>query len=204
MRKIIKNLKPYWKSVILIILLLIVAAAVAMFLTTGLGGKKYDYLEEVNIDTEYGVSGMARERQAAYADTHHRLLITGIILCVVSAIPLLMLIIAGYTNNSDLLPALGVDALLITVAAGVKMIVMTCMRQDGFNKLLEEGDYTRLNKKAGKYDGVYWAAVLAIYLGWSFYNMGWRYTWVVWPVAGVLFAAYREIMKAIVRSKVKY
>jgi hypothetical protein len=31
--------------------------------------------------------------------------------------------------------------------------------------------------------------------------MRWEITWIVWPVAGVLFAAYREVMKAIVRSK---
>ena len=87
--------------------------------------------------------------------------------------------------------------LLILCAAGVKLIVLTCIRQGGFDRLLEEGDYTRLNKKAGKYDGVYWAIATAVYLIWSFTTMRWEYTWIVWPVAGVLFAAYREVMKAI-------
>ena len=30
----------------------------------------------------------------------------------------------------------------------------TCITEGGFDKLLEEGDYTRVNKKAGKYDGI--------------------------------------------------
>ena len=81
------------------------------------------------------------------------------------------------------------------------MIVLTCIRHDGYDKLLEEGDYTRINKKIGRFDGIYWAVVLAIYLGWSFITMRWELTWIVWPIAGVLFAAYREIMKAIVRGK---
>ena len=88
------------------------------------------------------------------------------------------------------------------VAAGVKLIVMTCIRQAGYDKLLEEGDYTRLGKKAGKYDGIYWAIALVVYLGWSFANMQWQTTWIVWPIAGVLYAAYHEIMKAIFRSRV--
>ena len=185
----------------LIILLLIVAAAVAMFLMTGMRGKEYEYLENTNIDTAYGVSGMAKERRGNYAETHSRLMVFGVMLCVISAVPLFIMMLVGYSNNTDLLPVIGVAGLLVLVAAGVKLIVLTCIRHDGYDKLLEEGDFTRLNKKIGKYDGIYWAIVLAVYLGWSFITMKWEFTWIVWPIAGVLFAAYREIMKAIVRSR---
>ena len=183
------------------VLLLMVAAAVALFLMTGLKGKKYEYLEEVSIDTAYGVSGMAKERRSAYAETHSRLLIIGIMLCVISAIPLLILDITKYSNNTDVLPVVGLAALLIMVAVGVKMIVLTCIRQGGYDRILEEGDYTRINKRAGKYDGIYWAIATAVYLGWSFITARWDITWIVWPIAGVLFVAYREIAKAIIRSK---
>ena len=98
--------------------------------------------------------------------------------------------------------ALGVALILVLVAIGVKMIVLTSIRQDGFNKLLEEGDYTRLNKKAGVWDGIYWAIATAIYLGWSFITMEWQMTWIVWPIAGVVFAAYKEVMRMIVRTKI--
>ena len=106
-----------------------------------------------------------------------------------------------YTNNTDALPVLGVGGMLVMCAVGVKLIVLTCIRQGGFDRLLEEGDYTRLNKRAGRFDGVYWAVATAVYLGWSFVTGRWEFTWVVWPVAGVLFAAYREIMKALVRGR---
>ena len=185
----------------LIILLVIVAAAVGMFITTSLKGKQYEYLESVDIDTAYGVSGMVKERRGSYAETHSRLLVVGIMLCVISAIPLFIMSLVHYSNNTDLFPILGVAGLLVTVAAGVKLIVLTCTRQGGYDKLLEEGDYTRLNKRVGKFDGIYWAIVLTIYLGWSFISNRWEMTWVVWPIAGVLFAAYREILKAVVRAK---
>lgn len=183
------------------ILIIIVASAVGMFIREGMRGKRYEYLETTDIDTEYGVSGMARTRRDDYAEKHSRLLIIGIMMCIIGAVPMLLLEMTNYSNNSDLLPIAGVVLMLIIIAAGVKLIVLTCIRQGGYDRLLEEGDYTRLNKKAGKYDGIYWAIATAIYLGWSFVTMRWEFTWIVWPIAGVIFAAYREVMKAIVKSK---
>ena len=183
------------------ILLIMVAAAVGIFIREGLRGSKYEYLERIAIDTEYGVDGMVKERRDAYAEKHSRRLIIGIMLCIVSAVPMLAVYSTNYTNNSDLFPLICTVLLLVMCAAGVKLIVLTCIRQGGYDRLLEEGDYTRLNKEAGKYDGVYWAIATAVYLIWSFTTMRWQYTWIVWPVAGVLYAAFREIMKAIVRSR---
>ena len=183
------------------ILLIMIAAAVGMFIREGMRGKKYEYLEKIDIETEYGVNGMVKERRDTYAETHSRRLIIGVMLCIISAVPLLGAEAVHYSNNSDLFPILCVALLLIMCAVGVKLIVLTCSRQGGYDRLLEEGDYSRLNKKAGRYDGVYWAIATAVYLGWSFATSRWELTWMVWPVAGVLFAAYREIMKAIVRSR---
>ena len=183
------------------VLLIMIAAAVGMFIREGMRGKKYEYLEKIDIDTEYGVNGMVKERRDAYAETHSRRMIIGVMMCIISAVPLLGTQMSRYSNNTDLLPILGVTLLLVMCAAGVKLIVLTCTRQGGFDRLLEEGDYTRLNKKAGKYDGVYWAIATAVYLSWSFATSRWEFTWIVWPVAGVMFAAYREIMKAIVRTR---
>ena len=183
------------------LLLIMIAAAVGIFIREGMRGKKYEYLESLMIDTEYGVDGLVKERRDAYAETHSRRLIIGVMLCIISAVPILGVYATHYTNNSDLFPLLCTALLLIMCAAGVKLIVLTCIRQGGFDRLLEEGDYTRLEKKAGKYDGVYWAIATAVYLIWSFTTMNWQFTWIVWPIAGVLFAAYREIMKAIVRAR---
>ena len=182
-----------------IVLLVMVAAAVAMFVYCALKGKPYEYLESQNIDTEYGVTGMVKERKNAYSETHNRLLILGIMLCVLSAIPIFLIGATHYSHDDGAVMALGVGALLLMCAVGVKMISLTCIRYGGMDRLLEEGDYSRLNKRVGRYDGIYWAIATAVYLGWSFVTMRWDFTWIVWPVAGVLFAAYREIMKTIVR-----
>lgn len=183
-----------------VVLLFIIAGAVGIFVRDGLQGSKYEYLEKLDIDTEYGVSGMVKERRDAGAEQRSRLLILGIMLCIISAVPLMIMNLVRYSNNTDALPVIGVAAMLATCAVGVRLIVLTSIRQGGFDRLLEEGDYTRLNKKAGKYDGIYWAVATAIYLGWSFLTGRWELTWIVWPIAGVLYVAYKEIMKAIVRA----
>ena len=141
-----------------------------------------------------------KERKSNYAGAHARLLVPGIVLCIISSVPLFILL-AIRSTMSNLIDSLGVALILILIAIGVKMIVLTSIRQGGFDKLLEEGDYTRLNKKAGVWDGIYWAIATAIYLGWSFITMDWQMTWIVWPIAGVVFAAYKEVMRMIVRSK---
>ena len=183
------------------ILIVIVAIAVGLFVREGMRNKPYEYLDNTAIDTEYGVSGMVKERRDSYAETHSRLLIIGIMMCIIGAVPMLVIEMTKYSNNTDLLPIVGVAMMLVIIAVGVKLIVLTCIRQGGYDRLLEEGDYTKLNKKAGKYDGIYWAVATVVYLGWSFITMRWELTWIVWPIAGVLFVAYREVMKAIIRSK---
>ena len=186
-----------------IILLIMIAAAVAIFLMAGVRGKKFEYLENLNIDTEYGVSGMVRERSSAYSEKHGRLLVLGIMLCVIAVIPMLLsqFLVPEESSENAMATAVGTSVMLFLIAIGVKLIVLTCIRQGGFDKLLEQGDYTRMNKRISKYDGIYWGLATAVYLGWSFITMRWEFTWIIWPIAGVLYAAYREVLKAVVRSR---
>ncbi|MGX8680894.1 MAG: helix-turn-helix domain-containing protein, partial [bacterium] len=67
-----------------VILLLMIAGAVGLFIREGLRGQPYEYLENSKIDTEYGVTGMVKERRDAYRNTHSRLLIIGVMLCIIS------------------------------------------------------------------------------------------------------------------------
>ena len=194
------------------VLLLLVAAAVGIFVTSGMALSRFDYLEKNRIETEYGVSGMVRRMKEEHMPYYTRDVVIGVILFIVSVIPVIGVSLAfgdgsvpapliSGTGSVTGLISICTGLLLVLVAIGVKLIVKTSTIKGGMDKLLEEGDYTRINKKIGRFDGIYWAVVLAIYLGWSFITMRWELTWIVWPIAGVLFAAYREIMKAVVRGR---
>ena len=88
----------------LILLILLAAGAVFLFVTSGLRLSRYEYLEKEAIDTEYGVTGMVRERKSSFERAFTTGLTVGIILCVLSVIPVLV----GIFSQDDLLAGIGV------------------------------------------------------------------------------------------------
>ncbi len=172
-----------------IILLLMVGGAVAIFVSTGLRGSRYDYLSKDSLDTAYGVAGMVSEHRSIYNSDHIRNMVIGVTLCVLSCLPLLFCVVLDEEN--EFLTLIGVAILLLLVAIGVFLIVKTSIIWGSFNALLEEGDYTRANKKKDQTIGrIYWCVVTAAYLGISFLTMRWEITWAIWPVAGVLYGIF--------------
>lgn len=181
-----------------VVLFLCIGAALPLFITSCIRLGRYDALEKQALDTAYGVDGMVRERRDQYAPTHTRLLVLGIVLCVLSVLPIfLMLLFFG--DDNDFAMACGAAALLAIVAAGVYMIVRTCVRQAGYGILLQDGEYSPARKAENRRNepisAVYWALALAIYLAWSFITMQWQTTWIVWPIAGVLYGVLEAVLR---------
>ena len=178
----------------LIVLLLMVAGAVLLFVLTGMKGSKFEYLQKDALDTAYGVSGMVRERMQREEADHTRRIAIGVVLCVLAAIPLFVLIL--WQGEDELYGVLGVSAVLTLAAVGVHTIVQTSVPWEGYRMLLEEGDYTRSAKRSNrKYSGIYWGIMTAGYLAASFFTRRWDVTWIVWPVAGVLYGVFMEVTK---------
>ncbi|MBQ9643764.1 MAG: helix-turn-helix transcriptional regulator [Lachnospiraceae bacterium] len=180
------------------VLLILVVIAVALFVTTGLMGSRYEYLEQEPLDTEYGVAGMVRERREAYRNTYNTQLTIGIVLCVAAAIPILSVSIFTTSAAAELIAT---AVLLVTVSIGVLMIVRCSILWGSMQILLEEGDYTReekrLARKNGPIAGIYWAVVTAAFLAYSFITRRWDQSWIIWPVAGVFFGAVAGVMRLL-------
>ena len=183
----------------LILLLLFVGGAVALFITAGLRSSMYDYLEKEPIDTLYGVDGMVNERREQFRPVFSRQLTIGILLCVLAVIPIgLSLIFAG---ENEFLHVIAVAVMLVLIAVGVMLIVRVSIVWDGFQILLEEGDYTREAKTDlslhSSFGRIYWPLVTAGYLAWSFISNDWQHSWILWLVAGVAYGAVFAIAKAL-------
>lgn len=183
------------------VLLVLVAVAAAIFIFYGRKLETYDFLEKELIELEYGVTGMVEKQKIKYEGTHGRLLVLGVVLCILSAVPLMVL---GAADEDGMAAVIGVDICLIFVAVGVFMIVKTCMLYGSFQRLLEEGDYRREKKLVHQRNDiintVYWCMVTAIYLGWSFVTMEWHRTWIIWPVAGVFYGVVQALVSAFHRK----
>ncbi|NLL80054.1 MAG: helix-turn-helix domain-containing protein [Clostridiales bacterium] len=190
------------ESIALIILLFMVAAAVAVFISCGMKTKPYEYLEREPIETEYGVSGMVKERKERYKDSYSRHVVIGTCLCVVAAVPLF---IGCFWPEDAFYCAVGLSVTLILVATGVYFYIVSGTYWSSLQKLLQEGDYTRERKRNSKYTEaiatVYWLIATAIFLAYSFVTEDWGRSWIVWPVAGVLFAAVMTVCNIVQKSK---
>ena len=180
-----------------VILLLIVAVGLIFLLPAAFLLEKFEYLEKEDIALGYGITGIVERQKDDYAPTFHKSITQGVVLCVLAVVPL-MLTVAF--QPSDLWIILSVGLLLAIVAVAVQFFVRAGMVQDSFNKLLQLEDYTThekmLNRKIGWFSGAYWCVVTAIYLGYSFWRDSWKTSWLVWVVAGLLFAALRFALRA--------
>ncbi len=165
------------------VLFLLIASAVFMFITCGVKLSHLEHFENELFETEYGVSGMVKEKKQAYEGKFSLGIAGGVVLCILSVIPMC------------------VGVLLVLVAFGVNMIIRVGMIKSSYDTILQEGEYSRKEKQAKKklntFSSAYWCFATAIYLGWSFWTMRWDFTWIVWPVAGVLFAAVSGIVRMI-------
>jgi ABC-type transport system involved in multi-copper enzyme maturation permease subunit len=163
---------------------------------------KYEYLETEPIRLDYGVYGIVHKKKDDFAPTFRLNITIGVVLCILGVVPMML---SAAFSLGDVTMIYCVGVLLLCIACGVFMFVYAGMINSGFDKLLQEGDYTPEKKEIGKktawFSGVYWCAVTALYLAVSFYTGKWDITWIVWPVAGVLFAAISGILQAAMRSK---
>lgn len=187
----------------MVILLGMIIPAVAIFILNGTTLSRYEYMEKEIFSLQYGVKGMVEREKAAYED-HFRLWLTiGVSLCIAAVIPLFLSIMLFGENEFLLVVCLAI--LLVVVAVGVFMLISVGVVYESYGKLLQIGEYTVEQKELGKrtsfFPPIYWCLVIAIYLGISFHSMEWDRTWIVWPVAGVLFAAVYGIVKAVAGRK---
>lgn len=186
----------------IITLLLLIAGAVAVFIFSGMSLKPFDYLENEEFETEYGVAGMAREKQQKEQPKSTLMLVVGVFLCILCPLPL---IIAALAEAEEYIVVSMVCVLLTMVAIAVNLFINSCTVTEACKMLLCEDEYSsrkkRNRRRLSPLAGAFWLLATAIYLGISFYTEAWHRTWIIWPVAGVLFAVVECIAAMILKDE---
>lgn len=171
----------------------IVAVAVIMFIRVGFKNSAYEYLDNEPFETEYGVTGLARDRQKAYRSTYVKYNYIGTCICVLSPVPLL----CGAFTENEFLTVIMLCVTMLTAGIGAMFFIVAGVRWASMQKLLREGEFSDKGKRRSKISDtvgtVYWLVATAVFLSWSFITNDWNTTWIVWPVAGVLFAGVELI-----------
>ena len=172
------------------VLLVLAAGAVAVFLSCGIASERYEYLEKEPIQAARAVIQMAREQQESSRERYGRWNVAGVSLCILAALPLL---IAAMLSESAVAVIAALCVTLALAGFGTTFLIRAGIRWESLQKLLEEGDYSREAKRRrhghGGISAAFWLGTVAVYLAYSFITGDWRRSWIVWPVAGTLYAA---------------
>lgn len=179
----------------LVILFLFIVVAVAIFIYSGNQMQDYEYLKKDIIQLEKATEIYIREEKKNNRNNFFIRIMIGIGLCVLGV----LILLSTMFFMSDFAAVIAVCMLLLLIGIASYFFVTAGMIEDSYNVLLQEGDYNKekKNKKMEAVSTAYWCIATAIYLGWSFVTNDWGFTWIVWPIAGVLYGAIAAIMGVV-------
>ncbi len=177
----------------LVALIISVAVGVSYIIRSSSKLEKYENLKydlfEVDYKTEQMVRSILTEDEQSYRSSVN----TSIILYILSALPV---IVIPLVFEADGLSVLSVIITLLIVAFSTYNLVSKSAVNNACSILLQQGDYSiknKSNKTSKIVSKVYWCIIVAIYLGYSFTTYNWAISWIIWPVAGILFGAIKAI-----------
>lgn len=184
----------------IIALFLMVAVGLAILLPRAIRYQRYSSLKDTPFELAYGVEGVIREQAAAFEPVFTQTVTVSVILFVLSVVPLFLPILMGRQDAVDFM----IPLLFVIAGAGVYLLIPKGLEKSAFDTLLRENSASPREREREKTEdavgAVYWPVVIAVYLGWSFWTGKWGVTWVVWPVAALLFAAVVSAVHAARRK----
>lgn len=188
----------------LIPLFVMIGIAVALFIYNGMKMERFEYLkkERIQIDAvlEAELSETAEHEKASSTIR----IIVGVLMCIFSVTPLL---VAGSLPEDTVMQVMALLLLLFVVGLAVALMIIGGTKMECIKVLKQEGDFAPGEKEGKKVvdviAGIYWPIVTVIYLVWSILTMNWGFTWIIWPVAGILFGGIAAVCGAVgaVRKK---
>ena len=182
------------------LLLVIVTVAAALFIFCGFQNASFAFLEEAAFETEYGVTGMVSERRSAYFPTYVKGNIIGTCVCILSPIPLL---VGAFGGNLFLIIGL-LCATMLLAGIGASCFIVVGVQYASMQKILKRDEFhpdqKEKNKQEETLSSVYWLLTTALYLTVSFLTGRWGQTWIIWPIAAVLYAAILSIYHLVFKK----
>lgn len=183
-------------------LFVFIAVAVAIFIYDGMTMEKFEYLKKEVFYIDNSLKKWLHQFKEENKPATAMMTIIGVVLCILSVVPLL--IVAGFIEDG-IQVVYALMMLFIMVGVGVGFIIYGNYKVSCVNVLCQEGEYTKAHKEGSKIidkiASVYWVLVTAIYLAWSFITMKWGWTWIIWPVAGVIFGVIAAVCNVLQKEE---
>lgn len=178
-----------------------------LLVASGIGALIYGGMNLSNTEEEYKINDgafflprVAREQvEDDYYQFKRRNLFRiplGVFICIISPILVISLAIM---ENDQFLTRLGVPVMLLLVGVGVYLFITFGMEDVAYQKMLNLGDYSSESRKADQrispYSGIYWIIITIIYFVWSFTTNNWHITWIVWPIASLVWSLIYQLLR---------
>ena len=184
-----------------VLLLMIVAISLIFIIPAAMALSKWEWLEKESFETEYGVEGAVRSKLEKFEPRFVRGITMGVVTILLGV--MLIVSVAFIAEENEPLIIAAAAGLLLFISMGVNTIVRVGMIKDSYSKVLQEEDYSKAKKENKVMNAVapaYWLLVTAGYLAWSFTTNNWGFTWIVWPIAGIIFGAISAVAEQVTRK----
>lgn len=182
----------------MLVLFALVAVAVFLFTRCGFQNSPYEFLDKEPFELEQGAKDLVQQQQNEYRASYAKYNLIGCCLCVLSPIPV---VVAAFLDHA-LYVVCALAVTIVLAGIGVLFFILAGVRWSSMQRLLKEGEFSatekRKNSIIGTISSVYWLLTTAIYLGISFASSNWGKSWIVWPVAGVLYAAVMALSELFI------
>jgi len=187
-------------AISLSVLLTLVAVAVGLFIYAGIKFSKFEYLEEDFILDEKYLKSLT-EKSEKISKRFSVGVIAAICTIIVSVIPFLVIAIL---QISDFATIIALCAMLFVISVAVSIIIIVGLPKGASDKLLCVGDYTKAKKESKKmleaFSSLHWTLALIIYLAYSFATHNWAESWIIWPIAGILYGIIEGVFNAVKKT----
>ncbi len=191
-------------------LMAFVATAVILFVHSSITIHRWDFLKQELCTIDFATTNYVHDQKEHYTSTYALLMTVGIVLCVISFVPAAIideLDISFFGFDTDDMAGV---LLFLFVAIGVFMIVLSYNINNSYTNILKlnnastvSGNYVPSQHPETKYISpvaatimsIYWQTVTCLYLIWSFLTFNWHYTWIIWPIAGIISGVLNSAFK---------
>lgn len=170
------------ESLGVIIFLALIALAVGLFINSGFGASKFEFIEKEPYNFSYGVEGVIKKNLDQYQPILKRNIILAIAIFILSPAVYVIAINAGVTNN------IPVYLFLILTAIGASLMGYSMIKYSSYRDILKYRDPKIQKKegKIGKISGVLWITAIGVFFIYSFWSGNWQASWIIFVIASFL------------------
>lgn len=183
------------------LMLIMVIAGITCFIVSNQNNNSVEKLVaafELRSDIEVKI----REKLLSFQLIYNRNKTISVVLLIVSVVPL---VYSKFFNNLGVMPIFMLGVMFALIGIAVFILIRINAQKNIYEVLLKVIVYPQVKNEEKKLllnvGLVYWPVVAAIYIGWSFITHDWHISWLLWPVAVLLFVSLYGVIQLVSLEK---